>query len=235
MCLGHQCAYEEDCSQSSLPWGRTHEEDYLTETSPQVWSFSGFASREAENNAAAVTAAPFCQGMEMVTPRWVHTWCHWPCSASAPQMGCAWCHFLFDYQRQGVLREGPYVTVGIPVTLRYISGKCHHHHCQPGDTCRRGLGDLPWWRGALEESCGGSDETWEKQLFIYHSSEASLQGELRENSFKIFITDHQKVAQTFLHWCRKCKYKQQWLSSSFSLCHHNETTKNICPTEQLLT
>lgn len=34
-------------------------------------------------------------------------------------------HFLFDYQRQGVLKEGPDVTVGTPATLKYISGKCH--------------------------------------------------------------------------------------------------------------
>lgn len=29
------------------------------------------------------------------------------------------------------------------MTLEYISGKCHHHHCQHGNSCRRGLGDLP--------------------------------------------------------------------------------------------
>lgn len=55
MCLGHQCSHEEE----RMAWGRTHEEDYLTETSPQVWSLSGFASREAGSNGAAMTTAPF--------------------------------------------------------------------------------------------------------------------------------------------------------------------------------
>ena len=178
----------------------------------------------------------FHQAQEMVAAWWVHVWCLWPCSASAPPVGCAQCCFLLDYQRQGVLvRECPYVTTGTPMTLKYSSDKCHHHHCQGGDTCRRGLADLPHWRGALEETCGGPDETWEKPLTICHSSETSLLGELRENSFKIFVTDHQKAAQTFLHWYGKGKYKPQWLSSYFSLCHPNETTKNTCPTEQLLT
>lgn len=131
----------------------------------------------------------FYQAQEMVTARWVHMWCQWPCSISAPQTGCTQWHCLFDYQRHRVPREGPHVTKGNPVTLKYISGKWHHHHCQHGNTCRGHLGDLPWWRGALEETCGESDEKWEKQLPICHSFETSLPREVRENSFKIVIAD----------------------------------------------
>lgn len=171
MCFGHQRSHEEGHSQSNQPWGRTHEKDNPAETSLQVFSLQASHMEKQGATQQSWQLLCFYQANKMGPEGWIHI--------------C------------GGHLEGPYVTTRTPESLKYISGKYHHHHRHHGDGCRGDLGNLPRRRGALGQTFGVFDETWEKhlQLPVCHSYEFSLPAEWRENSFKIFITDLPRGAE----------------------------------------
>lgn len=168
-------------------WGRIHEEGYLTETSPHVWSHSGFTTRETGSNVATVTAAPFLPSPGKGRSR-----------VGSHVLSMAMQYFCPPDRMHTVTLSFRLPEAGSP------QGGSICHYGEPSDFkvhfWQMPSPPLPtWWylqktpmRPSLVKRSLGRDlwcVWWEKQLPIFYSFETSLPRELSENSFKIVIAD----------------------------------------------